>query len=249
MDDLAALRLMIEWGADEALEDAPIDRTKTVAPAVLLRPALSPAPARIGPAARAQAVADSANTIEALRAALEKFPDCPLATTATNLVFADGVPSSGLVLVGEAPGAEEDREGLPLVGPAGKLLDRMFASAGLDRRTNMLITTLIPWRPPGNRPPTDTEIATCLPFLLRHLTLLRPKRIVTLGALPTLALTGREDGIRRLRGRWQSVTIPGLPEPIPTLPMLHPAYILRMPAAKKDAWTDIIALRRKLDAS
>ena len=249
MDDLAALRLMIEWGADEALEDAPVNRTKTVAPPLLLRPLPSPAPARIGPAARAQAVADSANTIEALRAALEKFPDCPLATTATNLVFADGVAASGLVLVGEAPGAEEDREGLPLVGPAGKLLDRMFASAGLDRRTNLLVTTLIPWRPPGNRPPTETEIATCLPFLLRHLTLLRPTLIVTLGALSTRALTGRDDGIRRLRGRWQSVTLPGLPAPIPTLPMLHPAYILRMPGAKKDAWTDIIALRRKLDAN
>jgi DNA polymerase len=249
MDDLAALRLMIEWGADEALEEAPIDRTKAAEAPIQLRPALPPTPARVGPAGRAQAVADSVNTIEALRAALEIFSDCPLATTATNLVFADGKAESGLVLIGEAPGAEEDIAGLPLVGPAGKLLDRMFASAGLSRETNMRITTLIPWRPPGNRPPTDTEIATCLPFLLRHLTLLRPKLIVTLGALSTRALTGREDGIRRLRGRWQSVTVPGLPDPIPTLPMLHPSYILRMPAAKRDAWTDIIALRRKLDGN
>ncbi len=240
---------MIEWGADEALEGAPIDRTKPAPPPTLLKPAALPAQARVGPASRAQAVADSANTIEALRAALDKFPDCPLATTATNLVFAAGTAAAGLVLVGEAPGAEEDLAGLPLVGPAGKLLDRMFASAGLSRETNMLITNLIPWRPPGNRPPTDTEVATCLPFLLRHLTLLRPKLIVTLGALSTRALTGRDDGIRRLRGRWQAVTIPGLPAPIPTLPMLHPSYVLRMPACKKEAWTDIIALRRKLDAT
>jgi DNA polymerase len=194
-------------------------------------------------------VADAANTIEALRAALEKFADCPLATTATNLVFADGTASSGLVLIGEAPGAEEDLAGRPFVGASGKLLDRMFASVGLSRETNMLITNLIPWRPPGNRPPTETEVGTCLPFLLRHLTLLRPNLIVTLGALSTRALTGRDDGIRRLRGRWQNVTVPGLPAPIPTLPMLHPAYLLRMPGAKKDAWTDIIALRRKLDGN
>jgi DNA polymerase len=249
MDDLAALRLMIEWGADEALEEAPIDRTRSVAAPILLKPAPAAAPIKGGPASRAQAVAEAANTIEALRAALDSFTDCPLATTATNLVFADGVAESGLVLVGEAPGAEEDLSGLPLTGPAGKLLDRMFASAGLSRQTNMLITSLIPWRPPGNRPPTETEVATCLPFLLRHLTLLRPRLIVTLGALSTRALTGRDDGIRRLRGRWQNVTVPGLPAPIPTLPMLHPAYVLRMPGAKKEAWTDIIALRRKLDGN
>jgi uracil-DNA glycosylase family 4 len=239
------LRLMIEWGADEALEDAPIDRTRTIAPPVLIAP--SPAPARTGPASRAQITADSANTLQALRAALENFADCPLATTATNLVFADGAAGAGLVLIGEAPGAEEDLAGRPFVGAAGRLLDRMFASIGLSRETDMLLTTLIPWRPPGNRPPTETEIATCLPFLLRHLTLLRPKIIVTLGALSTRALTGRDDGIRRLRGRWQNVTVPGLPTPILTLPMLHPAYLLRMPGSKKDAWTDLIALRRKLD--
>jgi DNA polymerase len=252
MDDLAALRLMIEWGADEALEEQPIDRTRAIeapAPTAAPRAAPQPAPARTGPVSRAQAVADSANTIEALRAALEKFPDCPLATTATNLVFADGTASAGLVLIGEAPGAEEDLAGRPFVGASGRLLDRMFASVGLSRETNMLITNLIPWRPPGNRPPTETEVNTCLPFLLRHLTLLRPNLIVTLGALSTRALTGRDDGIRRLRGRWQNVTVPGLPSPIPTLPMLHPAYLLRMPGAKKDAWTDIIALRRKLDAN
>lgn len=252
MDDLAALRLMIEWGADEALEEQPIDRTRAIeapAPTAAPRAAPQPAPARTGPVSRAQAVADSANTIEALRAALEKFPDCPLATTATNLVFADGTASAGLVLIGEAPGAEEDLAGRPFVGASGRLLDRMFASVGLSRETNMLITNLIPWRPPGNRPPTETEVNTCLPFLLRHLTLLRPNLIVTLGALSTRALTGRDDGIRRLRGRWQNVTVPGLPNPIRTLPMLHPAYLLRMPGAKKDAWTDIIALRRKLDAN
>jgi DNA polymerase len=264
MDALAALRLQMEWGADEALDDAPLDRLhSSAAPAALRPPAQTealpkpiplvrptsarPTSARPAPVSRAQAVAEAANTIEALRQALASFAECSLAATATNLVFADGNAEAGLVLVGEAPGAEEDLAGKPFVGESGKLLDRMLASIGLTRERDLLITNLIPWRPPGNRPPTDTEINTCLPFLRRHLTLLRPRLIVTLGAISTRALTGREDGIRRLRGRWQSVTVPGLPQQIPTLPMLHPAYLLRTPGAKKDAWADLIALRRRLD--
>jgi DNA polymerase len=248
MDALGALRLLIAWGADEALDERPIDRTAAHQPQEPPRAAptlaAAPRPTVVG---RAQAVALSANTIEALRQALAGFTDCPLATTATNLVFSDGNPEAGLVFVGEAPGAEEDLAGKPFVGASGQLLDRMLASIGLSRTRDLLITNLIPWRPPGNRPPTDTELNTCLPFLLRHLTLLRPRLIVTLGALSTRALTGRDDGIRRQRGRWQGVSVPGLPQQIPTLPMLHPAYLLRTPGAKKDAWTDLIALRRRLD--
>jgi DNA polymerase len=260
MDLLAALVLQAEWGADEALDDAPIDRTAAMvapdrAPAGPARAQVLPARAPPQPAiaprtavvSRAQAVADSANTIEALRQSLANFADCPLAATATNLVFSDGDAEAGLVLIGEAPGAEEDLAGRPFVGASGQLLDRMLASVGLSRSRDLLITNLIPWRPPGNRPPTETEVNTCLPFLLRHLTLLRPRLMVTLGALSTRALTGREEGIRRMRGRWQNVTVPGLPQQIPTLPMLHPAYLLRTPGAKKDAWLDIMALRRRLD--
>jgi DNA polymerase len=248
MDALAALRLSVEWGADEALDDLPVDRTAARQPATLPAAPIKPsAPPRPGLVSRAQAVAGSANTIEALRQSLAGFSECPLAMTATNLVFSDGNPEAGLVLVGEAPGAEEDLAGRPFVGASGQLLDRMLASIGLTRERDLLITNLIPWRPPGNRPPTETEVNTCLPFLLRHLTLLRPRLLVTLGALSTRALTGRDDGIRRQRGRWQSVTIPGLPQEIPTLPMLHPAYLLRTPGAKKDAWTDLIALRRRLN--
>jgi DNA polymerase len=239
--------LQIEWGADEALDDAPIDRTRPiVAPPVRAMPPAQPAPPpRIGLVGRAQAVADGAHTIEALRHALETFTDCPLAITATKLVFSDGNPEAGLILVGEAPGAEEDLAGRPFVGASGQLLDRMLASIGLTR-ADLLITNLIPWRPPGNRPPTDTEVQTCLPFLLRHLTLLRPRLIVSLGALSTRALTGQTEGIRKLRGRWQRVDVPGLPEQVPVLPMLHPAYLLRTPGAKKEAWTDLIALKRRL---
>jgi DNA polymerase len=248
MELLAALHVQVEWGADEALDDCAVDRTAVPAAHVPApaKPALGSRPA---PVSRAQAVADSANTIEALRRALAGFSECPLAATATNLVFSDGNPEAGLVLVGEAPGAEEDLAGRPFVGASGQLLDRMLGSVGLTRTRDLLITNLIPWRPPGNRPPTETEVNTCLPFLLRHLTLLRPRVIVTLGALSTRALTGRDEGIRRMRGRWQAIAVPDLPLPVPTLPMLHPAYLLRTPGAKKDAWTDLVTLRRRLDES
>jgi len=192
-------------------------------------------------------VAGAARTLAELRTALAGFDGCPLAATATNLVFADGNPDAGLMLVGEGPGAEEDRVGKPFVGPSGQLLDRMLASIGLDR-TRLLITNLIPWRPPGNRNPTDNEVLTCLPFLLRHIALVAPRRLVLLGALATRAVTGSTTGIRRMRGRWIEVTIPGLPAAVPALPMLHPAYLLRTAGAKRDAWADLIQLRRSLDS-
>jgi DNA polymerase len=191
-------------------------------------------------------VADAATTLDELRAALAAFDGCPLAATATNLVFSDGNPDSGLMLIGEGPGAEEDRAGRPFVGLSGQFLDRMLASIGLDR-TALLITNLIPWRPPGNRNPTDAEVLTCLPFLLRHIALVRPRRLVLLGALATKAVLGETTGIRRLRGKWTQATIPGLDQRIPALPMLHPAYLLRTPSAKREAWADMLLLRRTID--
>ena len=259
MDALTALRLQIEWGADEALDEAPVDRLAHVDQSRQDRgPARAPAappsramPLPSGPAPgsvlRAQEVAAAARTLVELRAALAAFDGCPLAATATNLVFADGNPDAGLMLVGEGPGAEEDRIGKPFVGPSGQLLDRMLASIGLDR-TRLLITNLIPWRPPGNRNPTDSEVLTCLPFLLRHIALVAPRRLVLLGGLATRAVTASAVGIRRMSGRWIDVTIPGLPAPVPTLPMLHPAYLLRTAGAKREAWADLILLRRTLDA-
>ena len=248
MDTLAALRLQMEWGADEALDDAPINRMAAPPPAAtptLPRPAIVTPTVRLPPAALAQAVAEGANTTEALRQALAAFTACPLAATATSLVFQDGNPQAGLVVVGEVPGAEEDVSGLPFQGPAGKLLDRMFASIGLSR-ADMLLTSLVPWRPPGGRPPTEAEVLTCAPFLWRHLTLLRPRLIVTAGTLPARLLTGRADTVRKLRGRWVQVPVPGLPAPIPTLPMFSPASLLANPAQKREAWSDLIALRRAL---
>jgi DNA polymerase len=259
MDALTALRLQIEWGADEALAEAPVDRLAQRPASPLVNQALPTRPSApaavptiqraIGQpaAARAQEIAAAANSIEELRAALAAFDGCALAATATNLVFADGNPESGLMLVGEGPGAEEDRAALPFVGPSGQFLDRMLASIGLDR-TKYLITNLIPWRPPGNRNPTDNEVLICLPFLLRHIALVRPRRLVLLGALAARSVLGGSAGITRLRGKWVQASIPGLEEPVLALPMLHPAYLLRTRGAKRDAWADLILLRRALDA-
>ncbi len=267
-DRLAALRLQLAWGADEALAEAPQDRLRAPipsatplptplgatlppdGPAVAGQPLAPPQAFRRGggeAAARAWELAARAASREELRAALAAFDGCALAATATNLVFSDGNPDAGLVLIGEAPGAEEDRTGLPFVGAAGQLLDAMLASIGLDRG-KVLILNVLPWRPPGNRTPSDEEITICLPFLLRHLVLVRPLRLVLLGALSTRALTGRSEGIRRLRGRWTEVSVPGLEKPVPALPTYHPAYLLRTQAAKREAWADLLALRRALDA-
>lgn len=260
-DALAALRLQIEWGADEALDAEPIDRlvvrAASQAPARPLppTPAKAPAPRAVpppvvlpAPAQRARDLAEAAGSLEALQAALAGFDGCPLSTTATNLVFGDGAPDSGLMFIGEAPGAEEDRSGKPFVGPAGQLLDRMLASIGLDR-TRYYITNIVPWRPPGNRNPTDAEIQACLPFIQRHIALIRPRQLVLLGKIATTALTGNATGITRLRGKPVAVAVPGLADPVPTLPMLHPSYLLRTPGAKREAWADLLLLRRTIDGN
>ena len=169
----------------------------------------------------------------------------PLEASYGILVFGDGNPSSGLMLVGEGPGAEEDRAGLPFVGASGQFLDRMLASIGLDR-SNVYITNLIPWRPPGNRNPTDAEIVVCLPFLLRHIALVRPKLLVLLGNLSVQSVTQSKTGITRARGKWQDVEIEGMGR-VRALPMLHPAYLLRNHGAKREAWADMVTLRRALD--
>ncbi len=252
----------MEWGADEAISDDPLDRfvlsaqpRRAAAPAAapvaysanvtaLMQP-VAAAPAA-SPQGRAHDAAQAANTLEELRTAIAAFDGCALRDTATNLVFADGNHASGLLLIGEAPGAEEDREGKPFVGASGQFLDRMLASVGLDR-TQFAITNILPWRPPGNRNPTDAEIALCLPFLHRQIALAHPARIVMLGGTAAKTLTGRKEGITRLRGSWHKLAIPGLDAPVPALATLHPAYLLRTPAAKREAWADLLVLRRALN--
>jgi len=255
MDAVAALRTLVEWGVDEALEDAPRARfAMPQAPAAdtslaPVRPQAAPRPALAAsaPIQQAEQLAASATSLEALRAALAGFDGCALRATATNLVFTDGNPSAGLLVIGEGPGAEEDRAGRPFVGASGRLLDKMLGSVGLDR-SNYLISNIIFWRPPGNRTPTDQEVALCLPFMWRLLALTRPRRVLLLGKLAASSLSGSQLGIRRLRGQWLPLAVPGLEAPVPALATLHPAYLLRTPAAKREAWMDMLALRAALDS-
>jgi uracil-DNA glycosylase family 4 len=240
---LAWLALQTEWGAGDALADLAQDHT---APRVNQprAPVLSTPAAAISPAQPTPVAAPSNPTsLAGLRAALEAFDDCALKRTATQLVFADGSETARIMLIGEAPGAEEDRAGLPFIGPAGQLLDRMLASIGLDR-TLVRIVNVVPWRPPGNRNPSETEIAQCLPFLHQHIALLRPHCLLLLGAVAVRALLGGKEGISRVRGTWKSATIPGLDAPIRVLPTFHPAYLLRQPSAKRHAWADLLTLRQ-----
>jgi DNA polymerase len=259
MDDLGWLRLHIEWGADEALDTLPRDRlTRALAVATAVMPVPVPMPAApplaVAPAglaggalARARELAAGADTLEALRAALEGFSDCPLQPTAFHLVFGDGDAAAGLMLIGDTPGEAEDRSGRPFSGPAGQLLDRMLASIGIDR-TQVWLTTAIPWRPPGNRPPTEHERALCLPFLHRQIALVRPRRLLLLGTPAAASLIpGTAANLRKLRGRWQSVTVSGLLAPVAALPTVSPELALTTPSCRKDAWTDLLTLRIALN--
>jgi DNA polymerase len=198
------------------------------------------------PVQSARALAAQAETIEALAKLVAGFDACPLKRTATNTVFADGNPEAPVLIIGEAPGADEDRIGRPFVGRAGQLLDRMLVAIGLDR-TGVQITNVIYWRPPGNRKPTAPEIASCLPFVFRHIVLSRPKVLVLAGGTAASTLLDTTDGITRLRGRWFDLSVPGIDATLPTLPMFHPAFLLRTPERKREAWRDLLALKAKLD--
>ncbi len=264
---LAALSWQIAMGADEAIAEGPIDRyaaavSKSAAPAVSetkkpplsdrLRAAPPPAPAAGKVITAEEAVEDArqvaaaCNTLDELRDALASFEGCPLKKTATNLVFGDGNPEAGVMFIGEAPGADEDRQGLPFVGVSGQMLDRMLSFIELDR-SRFYITNMLYWRPPGNRTPTDAEVATCLPFLEQHITLVDPKVLVLVGNRSAKSLLQTSQGITKLRGKWDTVSIGTIDPPIPALPTLHPAYLLRNSAQKRFAWRDALILRERLN--
>jgi uracil-DNA glycosylase family 4 len=192
----------------------------------------------------ARSVAMACLSLAELEAALERFDGCPLKQTATRLCFADGSPDARLMLIGEAPGAEEDRRGRPFVGPSGQLLDRMLAAIGLDR-SEVWITNVIFWRPPGNREPTTTEVAVCQPFVERQIELLRPRHILFLGGSAARGLLQVSEGVTKLRGR-PFVYRPAGQDPIPAGITFHPAYLLRQPLQKRLAWRDLLTLRRTL---
>ena len=260
----AILDFYVEAGVDLALDEAPVNRfavSPPVAaperapslPAAASQPPTAPprpmpALAALAPeeaVALAREQAAEAPSLEALQAILGRFDGCALKFSARNLVFSDGNPQSRIMLVGEAPGGEEDRAGKPFVGRSGQLLDRMLAAIGLDR-SQVYVANVVPWRPPGNRTPTPQEVAICMPFIARQIELASPEFLLCLGGPSTQNLLGTKEGILRMRGRWFSYKT-GDGREIRTLPTLHPAYLLRQPLQKRLGWRDFQSLRRALD--
>lgn len=198
------------------------------------------------PAERALQSVASASTLEQLRTAIATFDGCALRDTASNLVFAEGNPAATLLLIGDAPGAPEDRSGTPFAGPAGGYLDRMLASIGLER-SQLMLAPLIPWRPPGDRPPSPAELAVCLPFLHRLIALVAPRRLLLLGPLVARTLLPQTTARRRPRGAWFDAAIPGLPHTVPALPTFSANELMRDPKNRRGAWDDLRLLRRTLN--
>lgn len=253
-----------EIGVDEILSETPLNRfeeshalqisdTKSALQQTEEKTAENPRPRIVAPPLvspqelqkEASHQAQRASSLEELKREMELFEGCPLRYTATQLVFGDGNPDSDLMVIGEAPGADEDRLGRPFVGLSGQLLDRMFQCIGLDR-TKLYITNIVPWRPPGNRQPSSSEISLCLPFLKRHIALVQPKILLLVGGVSAKTILQRSDGIMKLRGKWWEYELPDARGVIPTLAMYHPAYLLRSPGQKREAWKDLLLLQERL---
>jgi DNA polymerase len=262
-DAEAFLGFWREAGVDALYEDAPVDRTLTQ-PKPEVRPlrAAAPRPSRpaVAPAGRPESIdllavsaearrlAAEANDLETLKAAVDAYTGCPLRFEgARQAVFGRGNPNAPVLIIGEAPGGDEDAQGLPFVGRAGKLLDRMLAAAGLGEK--VYITNTVYWRPPGNRTPSPVEQASCAPFLERTIAIIRPQIIVCAGAASAKAVLKRNEGILALRGNWFEWSAEDGGLTLPVLPTLHPAFLLRQPQAKKKAWFDLLSLAGRLDRS
>lgn len=267
----AALQWHIDAGCDECVGDEPINRFELIDVAPVMAASqqnqsqshlASSAPTSPGVSRgtkvdprdvdnnqqvrSAVMLAAEAKSIDDLRQALDKFEGCILKKTATNLVLSDGPADAKLMLIGEAPGAEEDRQGLPFVGPSGQLLNAILASVGIAREEVMVSNTVF-WRPPGNRTPTTQEAAVCKPFIERLIEIVDPKVLICVGAPSAHTLLGETQGIGRLRGKWYSFQTPNLSHPIDATALFHPAYLLRTPIKKRDVWNDIRMIKRKLD--
>lgn len=261
--------LWLEWhieaGADEVLQETPRNwlaapqetaKTETIeSKSHKTQPPIAALPLGTAEACLAAAkLARSATTLEELRAAIAGFEGLAIRKTATNMVFAEGNPKARVMMIGEAPGAEEDAQGKPFVGASGQLLDKMLACIGLSRweedpEKSVYITNILNWRPPGNRSPSPAEIEMSLPFIERHIALVQPKVLFFLGGVPTKALLQTEEGISKLRGKWKDYT-PQTPEiggnRHPALPSYHPSYLLRTPIKKRESWIDLQLLAKEL---
>ena len=271
-DAAALLRWYVDHGLDETIGEEASDRFAAPPPAVVVAPPVvttGPAPSTItaptpirAPAAPpvvrapvplespqlaedAREIARRCATIAELEEAVRAFEGCALKRTAKNTVFADGVAGAPVMVVGEAPGADEDRLGKPFVGVSGQLMDRMFDAIGMSRERDLYITNILFWRPPGNRTPTLAEQAVCVAFTRRHIELAKPKVLVLAGGTAAKAMLETTEGIMRLRGKWTSLKLDDGTE-VPTIPTFHPAYLLRTPASKRQSWLDLLAIDKKL---
>ena len=268
-DAAALLRWYVDHGLDETIGEEAIDRFALPPPAAVVAtpapptvpPSAAPTPIRpplAAPAVRAPVPLESpqlaldareaaarATTIAELEEAVRAFEGCALKRTAKNTVFADGVAGAPVMIVGEAPGADEDRLGKPFVGVSGQLMDRMFSAIGMSRERDLYITNILFWRPPGNRTPTLSEQAICLAFTRRHIELAKPKLVVLAGGTAVKAVLNTTDGITRLRGKWTTLTLDDGTE-VPALPTFHPAYLLRTPASKRQSWADLLSIDKRL---
>ena len=241
----ALLEWQIELGATDAIGDAPIDRyaLPDKAPKAKNAPVAEPPkkPEIIDAVAIAKQVAKASGSLESLRDAMEAFDLCSLKRGARQLVFADGVPGARTMIITEPPDRDEDREGKPFVGRVGQLLDRMLAAIDMNRTKNVYITSVLPWRPPQNRDPKPEDIGMMKPFLERHVALAKPEVLVVMGNVSCQAMLGKR-GISRLRGQWTQAL------ELPVIPMFHPASLLRQPRLKREAWADLLDLKRRLEA-
>jgi uracil-DNA glycosylase len=267
-EDLESLlRWYVDQGIDETIGEEAIDRFAAPAPQAAPQPVqqqapAAPTPIRPTPAAPAplrgpvpiespqlvedaRALAQRCNSVEELEAAVRAFEGCALKRTAKNTVFADGVVGSPVMVVGEAPGADEDRLGKPFVGVSGQLMDRMFDAIGMSRERDLYITNILFWRPPGNRTPTLAEQAICMAFTRRHIELAKPKVLVLAGGTAAKSVLDTTEGIMRLRGKWTNLALDD-GSTVPTLPTFHPAYLLRTPASKRQSWSDLLSLDKRL---
>ena len=260
-EDIAALESLVDWwnsaGVDalpplpEEARPARSGNARKPAPQRDSGPATAtPAAAQAAgfgtvPVQDAREIAAKAGDLPALKAAIDAFEGCALKATATQAVFARGAPEARVMIVGEAPGRDEDAQGRPFVGKAGQLLDRMLAAIGLDE-TSVYITNVVFWRPPGNRKPTDAEIEACRPFTERHIELAEPDVLVFAGGISTQAMLKTSSGIMSTRGRWMEYALSD-GRTIPALPMYHPAFLLRRPQEKAKAWADLLSLKKTLD--
>jgi DNA polymerase len=255
LDSASAESLLAFWrdaGVDACFEDAPVDRTHVVPPPAVKAVAKATASVVVAPdtgdaLTEARRLAAGAETLEALGLAIASFEGCPLrGMGARQAVFCRGDPEAEVLVIGEGPGAEEDQRGQPFVGKAGRLLDRMLAEAGLEGR--VFITNTVFWRPPGNRAPTPAEQAVCAPFVERAFALLKPKAVLLVGAAASKSVLGVDEGIMRLRGNWKEWQLAEGAVSAPALPTLHPAFLLRQPLAKRQAWADLLSLAARLEA-